>query len=54
MQKLRGEISADQAANAAAEHQHEEFECKKSSNKYDNMNAKEESFMLPQKVYVKL
>ena len=35
MQKLRGEISAEQAANAAAEHLHEEFECKKCSGKYD-------------------
>ena len=35
MQKLRGEITADQAANAAAEHVHDEAECKKSSGKFD-------------------
>ena len=35
MRKLRGEISAQEAANAAVEHLHEMAECKKSSTKYD-------------------
>lgn len=35
MQRLRGEIAAKQAADAAAEHLRDEVECKKSSGKYD-------------------
>ena len=35
MRKLRGEITAHEAANEAVEHLHETAECKKSSQKYD-------------------